>query len=205
MAEEVKEGNMTPVDGGAWLRYDAFGMPIAAFAADLTRGPITVLWKGSVDVPHLHQFFAHTARVAFSREKVRYRTHILTGTDRTVTESSDAPPLGRSADEAHFVRFECTPATGPEASAPEPDPVLVAWAVLDQPEDTQESIGVYFRREDLPVILPQLESLVIGTAMSESPIPRDRGILSFTARTDETCAVRLEPRPRLSLAGNCLY
>ena len=75
-------GNVIPGDGGAWLRYDAFGPPLAAYAANLISGPVTVLWKGSVDVSHLQKFFADAARVISSNERVRYRTWILTRTDR---------------------------------------------------------------------------------------------------------------------------
>jgi hypothetical protein len=166
---KVTKGKMTPVDGGAWLRYDAFGLPLAAHASDITSGPITILWKGSVAAPQLQKFFADIARMAFSKEKVRYRTQVLTGTARDIVESPDAPPLGHLWSEARFVRFECAPAAGSDASAQ--DPVLIAWAVLDEPQDdTQESIGVYFRREDMPVILPQIEPLVVGTAATPKSI-----------------------------------
>ena len=110
-------GNLIPSDGGAWLRYDAFGPPLAAYAADLTKGPVTVLWKGWIDAPHLQKFFADLARVVSANEKVRYRTRVLSRTDRDVVKSPDAPPLGRLAREARFVRFECATA----ASAEEPE------------------------------------------------------------------------------------
>jgi hypothetical protein len=136
---------------------------------------VTVLWKGSVDVPHLQKFFADAARVISSNERVRYRTWILTWTDRDVVESPDGPPLGRLAQGARFVRFECVSAASAEGS--ESDPFLVAWANLDEEpeEDAQESIGVYFRRGDMPVILPQIEPLVIDTAASRS-FPRGPGL-----------------------------
>jgi hypothetical protein len=165
-------GYVIPGDGGTWLRYDAFGPPLAAYAANLISGPITLLWRGSVDVPHLQRFFADAARVVSPNEKVRYRTRILTRTDRDVAESPDGPPLGRLAQAARFVRFECLPAASAEGS--EPNPFLVAWANLDEEpeENAQESIGVYFRRGDMPAVLPQIEPLVIGTAASRS-FPRD--------------------------------
>jgi hypothetical protein len=181
-------GNLipSPSDGGAWVRYDTFGPPLAAYAADLTKGPITVLWKGWVDVHHLQKFFADAARVVSANEKVekvRYRTRILSRTDRDVVDSPDAPPLGRLAQEAQFVRFECAPATSDEE--PESDPFLIAWANLDEePEEgAQESIGVYFRREDMPVIIPQIEPFVVNTAASRS-FPRDPGLA--TIRSERT-------------------
>jgi hypothetical protein len=164
-------GNLIPRDGGAWLRYDAFGPPLAAYAVNLTSGPITVLWRGSIDLPHLQKFFADAARVVSSNEKVRYRTRILARADRDVVESPDAPPLGRLAQSARFVRFECVPEGG------EADPFLIAWANLDEEpeENAQESIGVYFRRKDMSVLLPQIEPLVIDTAASRS-FPRGPGL-----------------------------
>ena len=129
---------------------------------------------------HLQKFFADAARVVSASEKVekvRYRTRVLSRTDRDVVDSDvvdspNAPSLGRLAQEAQFVRFECAPATSDKE--PESDPFLIDWANLDEePEEgAQESIGVYFRREDMPVIIPQIEPFVVDTAASRS-FPRD--------------------------------
>jgi hypothetical protein len=144
------------------------------YADDLASGPITVLWKGAVDVVSLQQFVAVAAHKVSPHDQVRYRTRITTHSDRDVVESLEAPQLGRLAAEAQFVRFECAPVTGSNpAQDSEADPTLIAWAVIDEPgEDKQESIGIYFRRENLSALLPQIESLLMDTAVSKS-FPRD--------------------------------
>lgn len=172
MAEML--GKMSPANGGSWVRYDNFGPPLAAYADDLASGPITILWQGSVDVPSLRKFVSDAVEVVSPGERVVYRTRILSGTDQEVVygtrqevKSFDAPPLGRLGHAARFVRFECVPAIS--AARREANPVLIAWAILDKAEeDTQESIGVYLRREHMKVLRPQIKSLVINTAVSKS-------------------------------------
>jgi hypothetical protein len=174
MAEML--GKMSPANGGSWVRYDNFGPPLAAYADDLASGPITILWQGSVDVPSLRKFVSEAIEVVSRGERVVYRTRILSGTDQEVVyrtrqeelKSFDAPPLGRLGQAAaRFVRFECLPANS--AARRDTNPVLIAWAILDKAEEnTQESIGVYLRREHMKVLRPQIESFVIDTAVSKS-------------------------------------
>jgi hypothetical protein len=161
-------GTITQVNGGTWVRYDAFGPPLAAFAADLTNGPLTILWKGSVDIWDLQKFFFDAAHAVLPRDRIFYRTRTLSPTDRDVVESADKPEIGRLAQEARFVRFECSSVAG-GVGEDLPDPTLIAWAMLDTQEDeSQESIGIYLRREDIKAIRPQIEAFLSDTVLARS-------------------------------------
>jgi len=175
-------GRLITTPAGAWLRYSEFGPPLACYMPELKHGAVSVVWKGLVDATQLREFFVAAAKTLCSNGLPYYRTRILTPTERGTAEAWDQPPLEKFGGDVRFVRFECTPAPRRDPkTVNEAAPTLITWAVLDEPEDSaQESMGVYLNRDDLELLLSEIETLVAKTA-SSAAFPRRPGLEDYRA------------------------
>jgi hypothetical protein len=151
-------------DGSSWLWY---GLEPADLGVHVTNGAgITLLWKGGADINRLGSFFERAASQASFAGPRYYRTWFMTDSgpiplDRPTGKVVPVP--GELLSTSGFVQFEClpTPPTSPEDVG---EPIFSVFSNLDQSatslSDLQESVGVYLKPDDLPVVSEDLAVVV---------------------------------------------